>query len=296
MFQNVLIIGPGLLGASLARCLFHKHPGLPVTIWGRDPRKIEAIRKEPWGKLATTDLHSALQKTDFAVLATPVPYFISILNEAIESCQPNTVFTDVGSTKEAFMKAVSRIAKNPVWREKSLAFVGAHPMAGSEAQGWEASDPDLFSGRVCHLVPLDGTAEAVTLRVRAFWESIGMRVLENTTPEEHDKIVSKVSHLPHLLAGALAAMLGDDDLPLAEAAGPGLRDFLRIAGSNPVLWRSIVEENAAAVRESLESYQATLSHLKTILEEKRWKDLEDLLSRGRSFQKSLRVSQTENPL
>jgi prephenate dehydrogenase len=286
VFKHLTVFGPGLLGASLAQTLKKCAPPVVVRLWGRDAVKIDRISREPWGEGATTDMEEALRDSEALILATPVPHFIPLLRQALPFLPSGCRITDVGSTKQSFMKELEAfVASSPLWKEKHLSFVGSHPMAGSEDSGWEAARPDLYQGCSCHLIPGPGASPKTVQTWADFWQSLGMRLLPPSTPAEHDRRVAQVSHLPHLLAATLAqslAALPEDTSPFA---GPGLRDTIRVAGGSPSLWRAIVSENRAAIIKAVEDFSGSFTTLQELLKEGDDTALEAFLAQGQAFQR-----------
>jgi prephenate dehydrogenase len=159
-------------------------------------------------------------------------------------------------------------------------------MAGSEKTGMEHACADLFEGRPCFLTPAPDTPAPLLERARAFWKALGMRLTE-TDPARHDRLVAHVSHLPHALASALAAFLGEQEEALPAVAGTGLRDTTRIAAGDPELWVQIFRQNRPAVTEALEACARRLDGLRQALENGDEEALRAILVAGRAFRESL---------
>jgi prephenate dehydrogenase len=158
-----------------------------------------------------------------------------------------------------------------------VSFVGAHPLAGSEKQGPENADPDLFRDRVVVLTPTAATDPHALARVASFWESLGSR-LHRMSPEGHDAALALTSHLPHLVASSLAAVLPPE---MARLTATGFRDTTRIASGDPSLWSAIFDENRAEVLRALSAYEAALTEFRRALESGDREELKAMLSKGR---------------
>jgi prephenate dehydrogenase len=186
--------------------------------------------------------------------------------------------TDVGSVKGEVVAAAERCRPRP-----DVAFVGGHPMAGSERSGFQASDPGLFEGRLVLLTPTVRTAEWALGRLAAFWETLGSQV-RVLTPESHDRAVAAVSHLPHLVAYAMVAVADGDALGVA---GRGFGDTTRIAASAEALWTDIFRGNRGPLLDVLGQYRETLSRWETWIREGSWDALEAELARAREIREKL---------
>jgi prephenate dehydrogenase len=167
------------------------------------------------------------------------------------------------------------------------AFIGVHPMAGSEKTGWEHARADLFDGRTCFVTPVQGTDPAALATTVAFWKDLGAEVV-TVDPDRHDEIVAHISHLPQVLASSLCAFLSTRDPAWRNFAGGGLRDTTRIAGSDPKLWRSILEENRDEVLRALRAFQDNLQALQAALANRDFVEVTARLERGRAYRDQFR--------
>jgi prephenate dehydrogenase len=169
------------------------------------------------------------------------------------------VITDVGSTKGRIVDRAERLASG-----RPLAFVGSHPMAGSERAGFAEARADLFVGATVIVTPTARTAPAALARVRGLWEAMGARITV-LDPVTHDRAAAAVSHLPHLVADALVDAVTRMDPAFFEVAARGFRDTTRIAASSPPIWREIFQDNRAALGEALAAFRKSLDHLENVL-------------------------------
>ncbi|MFO8008806.1 MAG: prephenate dehydrogenase/arogenate dehydrogenase family protein, partial [Candidatus Brocadiia bacterium] len=165
----------------------------------------------------------------------------------------NTVLTDVASTKVNVVECASQALRG----RPDIAFVPAHPIAGSEQRGPLAAEPDLFEGSVCILTPMTNTFPDTKRAVMGLWQSLGARTV-SMTPQAHDRLVARISHLPHMAAVALMALVDPDE---AELSGGGLRDTTRVASGDPDLWREICRANSGPIREALVDLIAVLKDM-----------------------------------
>jgi prephenate dehydrogenase len=186
------------------------------------------------------------------------------------------IVTDVGSVKGAIVRPAHAALPSGVH------FVGAHPMAGSEKTGWERGSATLFEHRTCFVVPLPETDPQATVQVAGFWTGLGASVTV-VTPEEHDRIAAHISHLPQVVASSLCSLLAQRDPSWRRYAGGGLRDTTRIAGSDPALWRTILEQNRDEVRRALQQFQVELQSFDAALAKSDWAEVTERLARGKAY-------------
>ncbi len=272
-FRRVAVLGVGLLGGSLARAV--RARGLAETVVGSGRRLdalAEAVRR---GWLdATAPVEEAVEGADLVVLATPVGAMAGLLRRAAPHLTPGCVVTDVGSVKECLVDTL------PGLLPPGAAYVGAHPMAGSHLRGVEHAREALFDGSVCILTPTPESDRDAVARVADFWRALGCRVVERS-PAAHDREVAWVSHVPHVLAFAFARGLGSAPATARELAGPGFRDFTRIAHSDAELWSDILTANGKALVGPLQQVAESLAALGRALEAEDADAVEQLVVRAR---------------
>ncbi|MGO4478578.1 prephenate dehydrogenase [Massilia sp. 2TAF26] len=261
MFDKVVIVGVGLIGGSFALGL--KAAGAARRIVGLERSGAALERAGQLGIIdeACTDPRLALRGADLVLLAAPVAQTARILESLLPWLEPHTIVTDAGSTK-ADVVASARA----VLGERIAQFVPGHPIAGRESNGPDAAIPDLYRGKKAVLTPLPENQQAAVDKVAAAWRACGA-IIHVLGPEEHDKVFAAVSHLPHLLAYALVDDIANKphaDL-LFQYAASGFRDFTRIAGSSPEMWRDISLANRDALLGELDAYLAQLNGLRARL-------------------------------
>jgi prephenate dehydrogenase len=263
LFERVAIIGVGLLGASLARAL--KERGLAGSIagYGRNRDNLEKARKLGIIDTAASGLDEAVKDADLVVLCSPVGALASLTLEAASQAKPGCILTDVGSVKAPLIRDIE--ARLP----ESVYFVGAHPIAGGEKSGLDASNAKLFEGANCIVTPSATTnAHALDLVAR-LWRAVGMNVVVMDM-DEHDEIFGAVSHLPHIIAFALMNTVGEfrtqNHDQVTSFSGAGLRDITRIAASDPVMWRDICLSNKKPILHLIDQFQDELGKLRAWIE------------------------------
>jgi cyclohexadieny/prephenate dehydrogenase len=255
--KRIAIVGPGLLGGSLALKL-HALGGSEVRLWARRPEAIQEIEARKCADFASTDLREVAGDADLIVLCVPVNAMGGLAREMHGFIRPDTIITDVGSVKASVVNELGRILAT---RGR---FVGSHPMAGNERTGLRAADANLFQGTTCMVTPDDNTDPIATAEVAAFWRRVGCRVVQ-IAAREHDECVALISHLPHLIAGALIHAVAGKNAHAFQVVGPGFRDTTRVASGPPGMWVDILRENAPAVLASLDAIMTKLAELRGIL-------------------------------
>ncbi len=242
-FGTVTLIGVGLLGGSIGLAL--KERGLATRIRGVGHRQSSLDTALDLGAIdeAYLDVAEAMPDTDLVIIATPAALVLTYLDTILPLCGPDTLVTDVASTKGEI--AVHASATWPTPRR----FVGAHPMAGSEKFGPEHATADLYEGAVTFLEQSEDVDPQARERLKVFWESLGCEVVD-VKPMVHDALVARTSHVPHITASALSlcADLQEDMTPFV---GGGFRDATRIAEGRAEIWRDIALTNAVAIRAGL---------------------------------------------
>jgi prephenate dehydrogenase len=273
MFNQLGVIGCGLMGGSFALAL--KRAGLVKRVIGysKSPSTTEKAKKLGVIDMAAESALLAVSGSDVVLIAVPVAASEATFKAIRHLVEPGVLFMDVGSTKRDVVDAARRVLK-----ERVSSFVPAHPIAGTEVSGIGHADPALYSGRQVILTPIAQTNADLVQKATDVWAAIGSQVLR-MTPENHDAAFAAVSHLPHMLAFAYFASValqptGRDFLSLA---GPGLRDFTRIAASDPSGWRDVLMSNREEVLKQSARFKATLDALEHVMRQGNAEALEDLI-------------------
>ncbi len=244
IFERLLVVGLGLLGGSVA--LGAHERGLAREIRGVDPKAPEGC------PFPLVGLEEGAAWADAVVLAVPVEQVEGVLKAMAPALGPETLLTDTVSVKEVVADAAHRLLTNP------QNCVGAHPMAGGDQGGFENARPDLFEAAPCILTPAGTEPRQIVDRVEEFWQGLGTFTVRQT-PAEHDRCAAKLSHASHVVAFAYAGGLPGEEI--LRLAGPGLRDFLRIARGDPALWVEILLRNRGHIAEEIARFQKGLDGL-----------------------------------
>ncbi len=278
MFEQLGLIGCGLMGGSFALAL--KKAGLVKRVVGysKSPSTTERARLMGVIDIEAPSALLAVSGADIVLIAVPVAATESTFKAIKHLITPNVLIMDVGSTKREVIDAARRAL-----REHIGTFVPTHPIAGKEVSGVEHADPELYAGRQVILTPIERTQTVQLQKAVDLWTALGCRVLK-MSPEQHDAAFAAVSHLPHLIAFALMNGItgqpqGQDYLSLA---GPGFRDFTRIAASDPKVWRDIFISNREELLEQSKIFQRNLQALELIISSSNADALEGLIEQASS--------------
>lgn len=260
-FGTVTLAGVGLLGGSLALALRRLGLAREVRGWVRRPEAVREAESLGLVDMATTDGRVAASGADLLVLCTPVGSFGPVAAKLVPHLASGAVVTDVGSVKGPVVAEM-----DPLCRQFGAVFVGSHPMAGSERTGMRFARAELMDGAVVVTTPLPGVPAGAVERVESLWRAVGARVLRMTAAE-HDAVVARASHLPHVVACALAHRVLDPGA--TPDAGPvcatGFRDTTRVASGSAEMWRDILVANRASVLEAIDEYLDSLRQIRELV-------------------------------
>ncbi len=284
LFTQVSIIGFGLIGSSIARCL--RRDGVAGKIVAVDESQAVCDTALSLGiaDVATTDWRAGVEGSDLVILAVPVGACGSVAGQIRYGLAQGAIVTDVGSVKGTVIEAVQPHIPDHAH------FVPAHPIAGTEFSGPEAGFPELFTGRWCIITPLPDTDIQAVEKVTKLWEACGSLV-EIMDAERHDLVLGITSHLPHLIAYTIvgtAADLEDDTRDeVIKFSASGFRDFTRIAASDPVMWRDVFLNNRTAVLEILQRFTEDLTALQKAIRKRDGNYLEKTFSETRDIRRQV---------
>ena len=290
MFNQLGVIGCGLMGGSFALAL--KRAGLVKRVVGysKSPSTTEKARKLGVIDTAAESALLAVSGSDLVLLAVPVAATEATFKAIRHLVEPGTLFMDVGSTKRDVVDAARRVLKDKVG-----CFVPAHPIAGKETSGIDHADAMLYAGRQVILTPLTQTDPVLVQKATDVWSTIGAQVLKMSA-ENHDAAFAAVSHLPHLLAFAYFSSVakqpaGRDFLSLA---GPGFRDFTRIAASDPEMWRDVLLSNREEILKQSQRFRHTLDALEHVMKQGNAEALEDLIKSASQMRAGWQMASPKN--
>lgn len=251
-----------------------------IVIWARSTSTRQHCLQQTWCDQAPDTPAEAVRQAQLVVVCAPVNIIPDLVTTTAAHLSAHTLVTDVGSTKKHICQHCQ--ATLP----PGTHFVGSHPMAGSEKNGQEHATATLFTKRPCLITPLPQTDPAALQTIRRFWEQLDMRV-HTLDPASHDTIIAHISHLPHLLAFSLCHHLADQAPQWNDYVGQGLRDTTRIAASNPKLWQSILHANHPAILKTIDAFDQTWQHLRTLLNDPTSPALHEFLQRAQAYRNNL---------
>lgn len=260
-WKKITIVGVGLLGGSLGLAIKRHRLAARVVGYARRAGTIAECRRLKATDETTLDLAAAVTGADLVILCTPLRQMRPLVQALLPSLKRGAVVTDVGSVKASVVREVeTRIAK------AGGKFVGSHPMAGGEKTGVAASQVDLFEDAMCVVTPTRRTDPAALRKVVRFWRDVGARVLQ-VSPEAHDQLVARSSHLPHLVAATLATTVLDPKRPKEQGklCATGFRDTTRVASGSPEMWRDIALTNNRELLHALRAFGRELKHAQAVL-------------------------------
>jgi 3-phosphoshikimate 1-carboxyvinyltransferase len=255
VIQRLAIVGVGLLGGSVAKAVRSGGLAREIVGVGRDEGRLGTALRDGALDRVTTDLEAGVRDADFVLLAVPVLAVEALLPRVWWAAPDGATVTDVASTKAGIVRVADQLAAR-----RALAFVGSHPMAGSERSGYGVARAGLFRAATVVVTPTDRTEPRALKAVTEFWEAMGARVsaLDALT---HDQAVAAISHLPHLVACALVDGVTRFEPTALELAARGFKDTTRIAASDPDVWTEIFLANRAALATSLDAFRRALAEL-----------------------------------
>ena len=275
VFSRVAIIGLGLIGGSIAKAL--RAGGVYISAYDPDPKTLsEGLKLGVIDRQAASIL-DVVTDAELVILAMPVAGMQAVFN-ALKDLPETVVITDVGRVKQPIIDAaIAAFGSVPGQ------YVPAHPIAGSEKHGVGNANPDLFKQHKVILTPLPETDETAVEKVKLIWQGLGAEVTLMSVAH-HDAVLAQTSHLPHLLAYALIDTLSlqGNSLDIFDYAAGGLRDFSRIAASDPTMWRDIFQTNRAPLLEILDQYLTNLDEMRTLIQEDRMDELFTVLERSKA--------------
>jgi len=284
MFKKICIIGCGLIGSSLARAIKKNNLAEKIVSSNRS----DAVNKKVIELKIVDDSSSDTKKmadgSDLVVIATPLSSYEDVISKIKNSLKDGVILTDVGSVKE---NIINLIEKNI---PESISWIPSHPIAGTEESGPEAGFSELFQNRWCILTPSKQAKEKDINLLQTFWEKIGSKV-DIMEAKQHDYILSITSHIPHLIAYNIVNtslnIQDEKESTIVKYSAGGLRDFTRIAASNPIMWRDVFIQNKKNTSKMIDKFIKNLEDLKKAIENEDGKKLEQIFSKTKKIRKDI---------
>ena len=284
MFKKVCVIGCGLIGSSLARAIKKNNLSTKIVSSNRS----DAVNKKVIELKIVDDSSSDTKKmasgSDLIIIATPLSSYENVISKIKDSLKNGTILTDVGSVKENIINLVEKaVPENVSW-------ISSHPIAGTEESGPEMGFSELFENRWCILTPSKKAKEKDIKLLETFWKKMGSKV-DVMEAKQHDYILSVTSHIPHLIAYNIVNMTLDlqdkKESGIVKYSAGGLRDFTRIAASNPIMWRDIFIQNKKNTSKMINKFIENLEDLKKAIENEDGKKLEEIFTKTKKIRKKI---------
>ena len=276
-YPQISIVGVGLIGASIGMAAKQREPRVEITGVGRRASSLRKAKSVGAVDRTTTDLAKGVAKADLVVICTPVATIGEIVRQVSAAAPQHCLITDAGSTKAEIVADVESATPS------ISHFLGSHPLAGSENNGPEHGRPDLFEGRVVVITPTRKSSVDDKTAIREFWESLGATVCE-LSPREHDQALAATSHLPHLVAAAIA---GTTPERYAQLVASGWLDTTRIAAGDPELWQQIFLANREHVLTWMTKLETQFAAFREALQREDGKKLTSLLAKAKRTRDAL---------
>ncbi|MFL2887679.1 MAG: cyclohexadienyl dehydrogenase [Pelagibacterales bacterium MED-G40] len=284
MFNRISIIGCGLIGSSILRAINEKKIANEVNVFDKSKEVLSFIKQENLCKNIFNDITKCIQDSDLIIISAPLSSYKEIILSMKSNLKKNAILTDTGSVK----KEVNKIIKN--LNLKDIVWVSSHPIAGTEESGPKSGFSKLFENRWCIISTEEESKEDEIKKLKKFWESLGSKV-KIMSMEEHDYILSLTSHLPHAIAYNLVrTAIGNDSKfrnDIIQYSAGGLRDFTRIASSNPIMWRDIFIDNSENILKVLNKFSDSLEELKKAISSKNPEGLNKIFSSTKEIRKEI---------
>jgi prephenate dehydrogenase len=260
-FRKITIVGVGLLGGSLGLAIKRHRLAREVAGYVRRPASLKDCEKAGAVDYATLDLLASVWNADLVVLCTPLAQMRPLVKQLLPALKRGVIVTDVGSVKASVVRELETLVARAGGH-----FVGSHPMAGAEKTGVAAARVDLFAGAACVVTPTRKTSKVALRKVENFWKAVGCHLMK-LSPEVHDQLVSRSSHLPHLVAATLSNLVLNPTSPKAQSrlCATGFRDTTRIASGSPEMWRDIAQANRRNLSRAVNAFIADLQKFQKAL-------------------------------
>ena len=283
MFDKISIIGCGLIGSSILRAIEKKKLASKISAYDKSSKVIDYLKKN-FSIEVCNNISHAVKDSDLVIIASPLSSYKEILLSIQSNLKENVILTDTGSAKKEVNKIISNLnLKNVNW-------IASHPIAGTEYSGPEAGFATLFNNRWCILSADNKASKDKINELEKFWSNLGSKV-KSMSFEDHDYILSLTSHLPHAVAYSIVktAINNEDkfkDDVIQYSAG-GLRDFTRIAASDPLMWKDIFIDNSDNILKVLDNYSKNLEEIKDAIKNKDSKKLLEIFSSTKKIRKEI---------
>ena len=284
MFNKISIIGCGLIGSSILRAINKKNISKNISVYDKSKDVVSFLKEKELSKNITNDISNVVKNADLIIIAAPLSSYKEIFLSIKDHLNKETIVTDTGSVK----KEVNKIIEG--FNLKNVSWIASHPIAGTEESGPKAGFAELFENRWCIISPGENAKKNDVEKVKKFWELIGSKT-KIMSFSDHDYILSLTSHLPHAIAYTIvrSSVKNEDKLKdeVIKYSAGGLRDFTRIASSDPIMWRDIFIDNSENILKVLDAFSNNLEELKKAIREKNSDKLSQIFSSTKNVRKEI---------
>jgi cyclohexadieny/prephenate dehydrogenase len=284
MFNTISIIGCGLIGSSILRGVNKNNLASEVRVFDFSKDVGAFLKKENLCSNIYNDIRQCVTNSDLIIIATPLSSYKEIILSIKDHLKENVILTDTGSVKKEVIKIIHNMnLKNVHW-------IPSHPIAGTEESGPKAGFEEMFQDRWCIISPPENSDQKIIDALKKFWETLGSKV-QIMSASEHDQILSITSHLPHAIAYNIVrtVMNVEDKLKqeVIQYSAGGLRDFTRIAASNPLMWRDIFLDNSENIVKELDNFLGKIEELKKAIQDKNGDKLYQIFNATKELRKEI---------
>ena len=284
MFNKISIIGCGLIGSSILRAINKKNISKNISVYDKSKDVVSFLKEKELSKNITNDISNVVKNADLIIIAAPLSSYKEIFLSIKDHLNKKTIVTDTGSVK----KEVNKIIEG--FNLKNVSWIASHPIAGTEESGPKAGFAELFENRWCIISPGENAKKNDVEKVKKFWELIGSKT-KIMSFSDHDYILSLTSHLPHAIAYTIvrSSVKNEDKLKdeVIKYSAGGLRDFTRIASSDPIMWRDIFIDNSENILKVLDAFSNNLEEMKKAIREKNSDKLSQIFSSTKNVRKEI---------
>ena len=284
MFKKICILGCGLIGSSILRAINKNKLSKENSVFDKSKKVLDFLKKEKLSSEVTDDIQLAVKNADLVIISTPLSSYAELISLIKNDLKAGVILTDTGSVK----KEINKVIENS--KLKNTHWIASHPIAGTEESGPEAGFADLFKNRWCILSANNQVAKDKIEILERFWSKLGSKV-KLMSFEDHDYVLSLTSHLPHAVAYSIVrtAINNEDKFKndVIQYSAGGLRDFTRIAASDPLMWKDIFIDNSENILKVLDNYSKNLDDIKSAIKNKNSEKLLEIFSSTKKVRKEI---------
>ncbi len=290
LFKQTTLIGIGLIGSSIARALKKQRLTKKICIFSRTKKTINKAKKLKLGNFYTNNLEKSVKGSNLIIICSPLSTYKNILDKISDHIEPNTILTDVGSSKLSVVKIFSKL------KNINFNILPAHPIAGTEKSGPESGFAELFNKRWCVITPMGKNNKQSLKKLKKLWNTLGSKV-QIMEAKNHDKILAITSHLPHLVSYAIVSSSLNankkEKSQIIKFSAGGFRDFTRITASDPTMWRDIFLNNKTNLLKIVIEFEKSLNLIKKYIKKNKPEKLQKVFVKTQKIRKLIEKEKQE---